>query len=223
MPEVGVSRLLPSAPQGGVTLSARLAAAVEYAREVHGGHVRKGTAIPYVSHLLAVATLVLESGGDEDEAVAALLHDAVEDGGGKPRAEEIRCQFGRRVARIVLACSDSDAIDPSQKRPWRERKERHLAQLPHKERDELRVSLADKVHNARAILLDLDSGISPWDRFNAGPEDQLWYYRSLAEAFAIHAAGPLAAELSRLVDRIEAHVHGGTGRPRSAAGTTVAA
>lgn len=204
-----MSRPLPPAPQGGVTLTARLVEAVGYALEVHGGHVRKGTPIPYLSHLLAVAALVLESGGDEDEAVAALLHDAVEDGGGNPRAEDILGRFGPRVARIVLACSDSDVVDPSQKRPWRERKENYLAQLPHKEPDELRVSLADKVHNTRTILLDLDSGNPPWDRFNAPPKDQLWYYRSLADAFATHAVGPLATELTRLVDRIEAHVDGG--------------
>ncbi len=186
-----------------VSLTPRFEQAVAYAVRLHEGQVRKGTAIPYAAHLLSVSALVLEDGGHEEEAIAALLHDAVEDRGGMERYEEIRRMFGQRVARIVLACSDSDVSDPAQKPPWRERKERYLAALPHKEPDEVRVLLADKLHNARAILSDLRDGADVWSRFNAGRDEQLWYYRSLADAFSRLTDSPLAGELDRVVSRIE--------------------
>ena len=132
-------------------LSRRYAEAFAYASALHARQVRKGTNVPYLSHLMSVSALVLEDGGDEDEAIAGLLHDAVEDQGGRPTLEEIERRFGEKVARIVLACSDSET-EP--KPPWRERKERYVAHIRHAEADVRRVSSADKLHNARSILAD---------------------------------------------------------------------
>lgn len=176
-------------------LTDRFDAAVTFARVAHTAQQRKGTSIPYISHLLAVAAIVLEMGGSEDEAIAALLHDAVEDTGGVGVAMEqaIRAQFGDDVARIVRANSDTD-VKP--KPPWRERKEQYIASLPGKQRDELLVSLADKLHNARAVLLDFRQiGDEIWPRFKAGREQQLWYYGELVKGFTARAdeLGPLAA------------------------------
>jgi GTP pyrophosphokinase len=138
-------------------LTDRFDRALLYATHVHGGQVRKGTSTPYVAHLLAVAATVLEYGGDEDLAIAALLHDSVEDQGGKARLEDVRNRFGDGVARIVEACSDSiaDTGKGERKSHWRERKEAYLAHLRTADEDILWVSLADKVHNARTILRDL--------------------------------------------------------------------
>src|SRR5215472_14590191 len=141
--------------------------ALVYATHVHGGQARKGTSIPYVSHLLAVSATVLEYGGDEDLAIAALLHDSVEDQGGKARLEDVRNRFGERVARIVEACSDSlaNTAKGERKAHWQERKDAYLADLGKAGKDILGVSLADKVHNARAILRDLrkpDVGKKVW-------------------------------------------------------------
>ncbi len=149
----------------------------------HRRQLRKGTETPYVSHLLAVASLVLEMGGSETEAIGALLHDAVEDGGGPPMLARIREEFGADAARIVDANSDTD-VEP--KPPWLERKQDYIAAIAHKQPDELRVSLADKLHNARAILLDFRThGDELWNRFRAGEGESVrWYYRSLYEAFA---------------------------------------
>ncbi len=142
--------------QGNI-LTDRFDRALLYASHVHGGQVRKGTSTPYVAHLLAVAATVLEYGGDEDLAIAALLHDSVEDQGGKGRLEDVRSRFGERVARIVEACSDSlaDTAKGERKAHWQERKEAYMANLLQADEDILRVSLADKVHNARSILRDL--------------------------------------------------------------------
>ena len=143
---------------------------------------------------------MLEAGGDEDEAIAALLHDAVEDQGGGATLAMIRRQFGAKVAHIVDACSDTDEIP---KPPWRARKERYIEHLAAADPSVLRVSLADKLHNSRSILLDLRThGAAVWERFNAPVEQQLWYYDALAEAFATHAPGPAADELRRTVDEI---------------------
>lgn len=159
--------------------------ALVYAATLHRTQPRKGRDIPYIGHLLGVASLVLEAGGDEDMAIAALLHDAVEDQGGRPRLDEIEHKFGRRVARIVLGCTDSDAVDPSQKLPWCERKVQYIAHVKNEAEAEVRlVSVADKVHNARAILTDFhDTGPSVFDRFSGKKDGTLWYYRSLVEAF----------------------------------------
>jgi (p)ppGpp synthase/HD superfamily hydrolase len=142
-------------------LGTRFDGALIYAVHLHGGQVRKGTTIPYVAHLLGVASLALEAGADEDEAIAALLHDAVEDQGGLARRADIEVRFGARVARIVADCSDADQ-EP--KPPWRERKEAYLANLGSKAKSSLLVSLADKTHNAQAIVSDLHSqGPSLWN------------------------------------------------------------
>ena len=132
-----------------VRLTDRFKKALEYATVVHGGQPRKGTSVPYVSHLLAVCALVLEDGGDEDEAIAALLHDAVEDCGGQPRLEDIRWQFGDRVGDIVRACSDTDKTP---KPLWKERKTQYIAHARQASPEARRVSCADKLHNARSIL-----------------------------------------------------------------------
>jgi (p)ppGpp synthase/HD superfamily hydrolase len=182
-------------------LGPRLDEAFALARELHAAQRRKGTDIPYLGHLMAVAALVIEDGGDEDEAVAALLHDAVEDQGGAPTLARIRERFGPRVAAIVEACSDTDETP---KPPWRRRKEAYLAHLrdPALPDGALRVSLADKLHNARAILGDLRAGDDVFDRFNAPRADQAWYYRALAATFAERAPGPMADELARVVGQV---------------------
>src|SRR6516164_4417310 len=140
-------------------LTDRFDRALLYATHIHGGQVRKGTSIPYVAHLLAVAATVLEYSSDEDLAIAALLHDSAEDQGGKARLEDVRNRFGERVAKIVRACSDTlaDTAKGERKAHWHERKEAYIAHLQMAEHDILRVSLADKVHNARSILRDLEN------------------------------------------------------------------
>ena len=154
-----------------------------------------------MSHLMGVASLVLEDGGDEDEAIAALLHDAVENQGGQPTLGRIRQLFGERVARIVAACSDTD-VTP--KPPYRERKEAYVAHLrdPELPAGAIRVSLADKLHNARAILFDLRAGHDVFSRFTAGRADQRWYYDALATTFADISDSPMVAELRRVADEI---------------------
>ncbi len=190
------------------TLTDKLDRAFTYAREHHVNDIRKGTAIPYLSHLLGVCSLVLDMEASEDEAIAALLHDVIEDGGGVEAEVRIRADFGEDVARIVRACSDTDK-EP--KPPWRPRKEAYVAAIAHKRPDELRVSLADKLHNARAILLDYRTDADAlWERFSAGRDEQLWYYRALATGFEARrddlgeAAGPAVDELRRVVEEITA-------------------
>jgi len=183
-------------------LTRRFEEALVYATEVHRGQSRKGTAVPYVSHLLGVCSLVLEDGGGEDEAIAALLHDAVEDGGGRPRLDDIRWRFGDRVAEIVWACSDTDETP---KPPWKERKTRYIAHLREAGPDARRVSCADKLHNARSILRDYRVlGERVWDRFSASAEDNLWYYRELVEAFRQPDRTRLTEDLERVVSELEA-------------------
>ena len=183
-------------------LTQRFTDALAYATEVHAGQSRKGTSVPYVAHVLGVCALVLEDGGGEDEAIAALLHDAVEDGGGRPRLEDIRRRFGDRVAGIVWACSDTDETP---KPPWKERKARYIAHVREAGPDARRVSCADKLHNARSILRDYRAlGERLWDRFNASAEDNLWYYRALVEAFRQPDRSSLVDELERVVGELEA-------------------
>lgn len=183
-------------------VGSRFAVALAYAGEVHTNQRRKGGEIPYVSHLLAVCSLVLEDGGDEDEAIAAVLHDAAEDQGGQRRLDEIAELFGDRVAAIVEGCSDTLETP---KPPWRERKERYLAHLETATPDVLRVALADKVHNARSTVADLKRrGDDLWESFNAGPGEQLWYYRSLVDVFRRRGASrPMVEELAALVKELE--------------------
>jgi (p)ppGpp synthase/HD superfamily hydrolase len=178
-------------------LTDRFDRALLYATHVHGGQVRKGTGIPYVAHLLAVAATVLEYSGDEDLAIAALLHDSVEDQGGKARLDDVRNRFGEGVARIVEACSDSlaDTGKGERKSDWRPRKEAYLAHLRTADEDILWVSLADKVHNARTILRDLrkpDIGEKVWARFRGRltESEHQASERSLADFIAARVKRP---------------------------------
>lgn len=181
-------------------LTERFDRAFLYASDIHGGHKRKGTSIPYLSHLMAVASLTLEHGGTEDQAIAALLHDAAEDCGGQDRLDDICARFGEAVADIVEDCTDSWE-DP--KPEWRPRKEAYLKSLESKPDASLLVSLADKTHNARAIVTDLVlEGEKLWERFNKPASDTLWYYRELETFFSRRRPGPLATELKRAVDEM---------------------
>lgn len=192
-------------------LTPRFTAAVDYARTAHAGHVRKGTAIPYLYHLLAVASLVLEYGGDEDQAIAGLLHDVLEDCG-QGHAAAIRAQFGEAVLAIVLDCTDGSAEDkaaddtPAARRAaWQQRKLAYLAHLAQEPAASLLVSGCDKLHNARAIVGDLEgaAGASVFDRFTAGREGTLAYYAALAELFTRRGA-PMAAAFEAVVARMHA-------------------
>ena len=181
-------------------LSDRYQAALSRAFHLHQGHYRKGSRIPYLAHLLTVSALVMENGGDEDQAIAALLHDAVEDRGGRPTLESIKRQFGERVASIVEGCTDAYA---QPKPPWKGRKTDYLTRLMSADDSILLVSLADKVHNARSILTDLKNGeASVWDKFKGGKEGTLWYYQSLVDIFDKSSFTILKNELSQLVDEI---------------------
>lgn len=182
-------------------LTDRFQHALVYATQLHAGQIRKGSGVPYVSHLLAVASLVLESGGDEDEAIAALLHDGPEDQGGLATLAEIRKHFGQRVAGIVAECSDSFEAE---KPPWRTRKLSYLAHLKQATRSARYVSCADKLHNARSVLMDYRLvGEAIWQRFRGGREGTLWYYRALVDAFTSGDVPVLAAELARTVRLLE--------------------
>ena len=184
-----------------MTGNTRFEDALIMAAHLHADQKRKGTDIPYISHLMSVSAIVLEYGGTEDEAIAGLLHDAVEDQGGPPVLDEIRERFGDHVASIVDACSDTDVYP---KPPWHQRKEDYIAAIAHKEPSALLVSMADKLHNIRCILSDYRQlGDELWSRFSAGRDDQLWYYRSLADAFLKYGHGPLATEVDRCVTELE--------------------
>ena len=185
-----------------VRLTDRFQDAFSFAFTLHANQKRKGTDIPYISHLMGVTALVLEDGGDEDQAIAAVLHDAVEDQGGLKTLEEIRQKFGHHVAEIVDGCSDTYTHP---KPPWKQRKLAYLAHLPGASPDVLRVSLADKLHNARSIHADLQrNGLSTWKRFNGGRDGTLWYYRSLVDIYKEHSSSSMVAELERVVTAIEA-------------------
>jgi (p)ppGpp synthase/HD superfamily hydrolase len=190
-------------------LGARFSEAVRWAAMLHADQVRKGTRIAYVSHLLGVASLVLEDGGTEEEAIAALLHDAIEDLG-TPEAE-IRARFGQPIADIVMACSEPPGIDRGAS-TWRERKEHYLAHLEAGVSESaLRVTAADKLHNARSILADMrDHGPGVWDRFNAEVDDELWYYKRLVRVLSDAHDSPTVRELRRVVDELVAEVDGST-------------
>ena len=167
--------------------------AFQYAAEKHAGQTRKKTAVPYLSHLMAVASLVLEAGGDEDMAIAALLHDVVEDCGGMPRLHEVRTQFGPRVAKIVDGCTDSFG-DP--KPEWIERKKGYLCEVKGADAETRLVSAADKLHNVRTILADYrQDGESIWKRFSGKKEGTLWYYRALSDEYRRRNANRITREL----------------------------
>ena len=168
-------------------LTDRFVSALQFAHDVHRSQIRKDTTIPYVSHLLSVAGLVLESGGDEDLAIAGLLHDAVEDAeeiSGEEMSDRIRSKFGDRVANIVDGCSDAKSSAGGSKPPWRSRKEAYIKHLRSASDDVLRVSIADKVHNARSIATDQDRfGAELWKRFSSTSEESRWYYTSLRDIY----------------------------------------
>jgi len=185
-------------------LTQRFAQGLDLAVRAHDGQLRKGTAIPYIAHPMAVASIALEYGADEDQAIAALLHDAVEDGGAEYE-QEIRESFGARVADLVMGCTDGIPDATGQKPPWKQRKEKYLAHLEMATSDVLLVSGADKLHNARAILADLHTvGVSVFDRFTASKEETLWYYTTLSEIFSRRAI-PVAAALADAVAQMRAH------------------
>ena len=171
---------------------------------MHSGQFRKGTGIPYISHLLAVASIVLENGTSEDEAIGALLHDAAEDSGGRETLEKIKLEFGENVAAIVDACTDTYE---NPKPDWKTRKEKYIEHLPSSSASAQLVSLADKLHNARSIYNDyLAEGETLWDRFKGKKEGTLWYYRKLVDTFnSINYPGHtfLVKELDRVVKEIE--------------------
>lgn len=182
-------------------LTERFESALVYATRLHARQKRKRSNVPYIAHLLGVTSLVLEDGGQEDEAIAALLHDAVEDQGGMKSLKEIRQRFGPEVAEIVIALTDS-YIDP--KPPWRERKEAYIDSICSASPEAIRVSLADKVYNARSTLQDIRrEGEAAWERFNGGREGTLWYYRRLIQEFETHGPQSLLSDLVRIVEQLE--------------------
>lgn len=185
-----------------IKLGPRFRKAFLFAAEKHAAQARKASTIPYIAHLMGVASLVLEFGGDEDMAIAALLHDVVEDCGGEPMLKEVRRRFGKRVAEIVDGCTDSHM---SPKPPWRQRKEAYIAHLKAADADTRLVSAADKLNNIRSILSDfrqLRDGI--WERFSGGREGTLWYYRALLNEFLRDKSGRLTREYELAVREIEA-------------------
>jgi (p)ppGpp synthase/HD superfamily hydrolase len=182
-------------------LGPRLQRAFRYAAEKHAGQTRKQTAVPYLSHLMAVSGLVLEAGGDEDLAIAALLHDVVEDCGGMPRLREIRKQFGPRVAKIVEGCTDS-FVQP--KREWVERKKEYLHEVKHADAETRLVSAADKLHNVGTILKDYrQDGEAIWARFTGKREGTLWYYRALSDEYQRRNPNRITRELALAVAELE--------------------
>jgi (p)ppGpp synthase/HD superfamily hydrolase len=184
-------------------LGERFDLALKMAHDYHGDQKRKGAETPYFGHILGVASLVIDEGGTEDEVIAALLHDAPEDQGGEATLEEIRVAFGDRVADIVERLSDT-FDDP--KPAWKERKENYLDHLrTEDDRSVLLVSIADKLHNARSIVLDRDEhGEEVWERFTGRKDGSLWYYGELATIFEKNFPGALSEEFSRTVARLSA-------------------
>ena len=189
--------LAPDAP----VITQRFKSALALALDLHRLQLRKGTNIPYASHLLAVTALVLEHGGTEDQAIAAALHDAVEDQGGQATLDRIWSEFGPHVARLVEALTDADTTP---KPPWRERKEIYVARIASMPEDAVLVALACKVHNARTILADVRAhGSATWDRFKGGRDGTRWYYRALVTEMRKRGTGGLMNELEELVGGME--------------------
>jgi (p)ppGpp synthase/HD superfamily hydrolase len=183
-------------------LSRQFEKALIYATRIHGGQLRKKTRIPYIAHILGVAAIAMEYGATETEAIAALLHDAVEDCGGAKRLRDIERKFGKEVARIVKGCTDTDQTP---KPPWLERKKAYIAHVRHAPMPTKLVSASDKLHNVRAILMDnRKEGDALWTRFNAGKQGALWYYRALVNAFSGRRIQPLVQELDRTLTELEA-------------------
>jgi len=182
-------------------LTPRFEKALLFATRKHAGQIRKGTPAPYISHLMGVAGLVLEAGGDEDMAIAALLHDVVEDCGGRKMLTEVQKKFGKRVAHIVDGCTDT-YLDP--KPAWRQRKEDYIRHLRTADNDTRLVSAADKLHNSRHILADYyQDGEAIWGRFNGKREGTLWYYRALLKEFRRKKPNRVVNELERVIMELE--------------------
>jgi (p)ppGpp synthase/HD superfamily hydrolase len=222
-------------PPEGSMLSSRYKDAMMFAAQLHDRQTRKGTEVAYLTHLMSVSALVMENGGDEEQGIAALLHDALEDQGAEYESEylqeprngraalkrDIELKYGSRVLAIVIGCTDDEdfAKPPEGERGsidnWRSRKLAYIEHINHTtDVGLLRVSCADKLHNARTILLDLyEHGAAVWSRFrSANRENVLWYYGSLAKAFTAKASSTadsslkrLSAELGRTVELIEAY------------------
>jgi (p)ppGpp synthase/HD superfamily hydrolase len=185
----------------GPVLGRRFHQAMVFAARKHAGQTRKKTRVPYIAHLMTVSALVLEAGGDEELAIAGLLHDVVEDCGGEPMLREVRRRFGPRVAHVVEGCTDTD-IYP--KPPWRARKVEYLKHLRMADADVRLVSAADKLHNARSILRDYQiCGEPVWERFAGRRDGTLWYYRALADELCRREPSCIALELARVVEELE--------------------
>lgn len=188
-------------PQKTPNLGRRFIRAFTFAAQKHAKQTRKASTIPYLAHLMGVASLVLEAGGAEELAIAALLHDVVEDCGGVPMLKEVRRRFGKRVAKIVDECTDA-YTEP--KPPWRERKELYIARLKHADADSRLVSAADKLNNVRSILSDYrEIGERVWERFNGGREGTLWYYRTLRDEFLKHRPDRITRDLELTINELE--------------------
>lgn len=184
------------------TLSPRYADALQFCFEIHAHQRRKGGSVPYIAHLLAVSALVMEQGGNEDEAIASLLHDAVEDCGGRPMLEKIRQRYGDTVAAIVEGCTDSFVVSPDAKEDWQARKERYLEHLCKADRPTLLVAACDKFHNLSNTVRDIRAGgAAVFARFKAGPTDQIWYYTRCAEIIDL-AGLPIGRELRRELEEM---------------------
>jgi (p)ppGpp synthase/HD superfamily hydrolase len=187
-----------------MVMGPKFSEAMVFAADLHAEQTRKGSETPYLGHLLAVASLVIEAGGTEEQAIAALLHDAVEDQGGQETAAVIGERFGDHVLEMVNACSDSHEIP---KPPWKERKERYLKHLPEAIPTALLISSADKLHNCRCILRDYrELGEALWSRFRGGRDGTLWYYGALAKTYdrcpMPANARLVATEFSAVVDQL---------------------
>lgn len=193
-------------------LSPRFALALQFANQIHATQVRKGLGAPYISHLMAVSALVLEYGGDEDQAIAALLHDAAEDCGGRPMLETVRVMFGEEVASIVECCTDTFE---SPKPAWRPRKEAYIARMRTEPPSARLVVTADKLHNLANTIRDIRAqGPAAWcaamaSSANGSAEKQMWYYQGCRDALATGWTHPLIREFSRAVDELE-RLLGGT-------------
>src|SRR5439155_19729700 len=182
-------------------LSRQFEKALIYATRIHGGQLRKKTRIPYIAHILGVCAIAMEYGANETEAIAALLHDAVEDCGGAKRLRDIERKFGKKVAKIVQGCTDADQTP---KPPWLERKKAYVAHVRHAPMSTKLVSASDKLHNVRAILMDYrKEGERLWTRFNRGKQGALWYYRALVNGFSGKRIQALVQELDRTLTEVE--------------------
>jgi len=187
--------------KGAIKLGPRFFRAFQFAAEKHKGQTRKASSIPYIAHLMGVASIVLEAGGDEDLAIAALLHDVVEDCGGVPMLNQVRRKFGKRVADIVDGCTDA-YVEP--KPEWRKRKEDYIERLKSESPDTRLVSAADKLNNIRSIISDYRAvGESVWSRFNGKREGTLWYYRTLRDEFLRSRPNRVTTEFDLAVKELE--------------------